>query len=329
MKTRIPGARVALPLFSLALITAGCSSDRTTNTRIVGPRDAGMGVARDGGPGGGPRDAGPMGGGCTANPNGCAQFELIGAPPACTCLNVCETGYIYNNATMVCDPVMGGMTCGNNIVEGTEECDDGNTIDGDGCSSTCQNEGMMGMLCADACDRLVMCTEMDCPGTVDRNACIAQCEPDPVGFQAELILTLTCAEINQAICIQMQETNAGDACMADTDCNAGTLQPFCIQATDMNGMPSGWEGGYCTAIGCRADSECGTNKLCVTIDMMGTTACFQGCDVGTNGAGVCRMGYQCPDLSQGMNIGACIPACTDNADCGAGQTCNTMTGQCM
>ncbi len=31
-------------------------------------------------------------------------------------------------------------TCGDNMVEGDEQCDDGNTIDWDGCSSTCQNE---------------------------------------------------------------------------------------------------------------------------------------------------------------------------------------------
>lgn len=31
-------------------------------------------------------------------------------------------------------------TCGNGIVEGTEQCDDGNTVDGDGCSSACQKE---------------------------------------------------------------------------------------------------------------------------------------------------------------------------------------------
>ena len=30
--------------------------------------------------------------------------------------------------------------CGNNIIENTEECDDGNTINGDGCSSTCKTE---------------------------------------------------------------------------------------------------------------------------------------------------------------------------------------------
>ena len=31
-------------------------------------------------------------------------------------------------------------TCGNRVVEGTEECDDGNTTSGDGCSATCQLE---------------------------------------------------------------------------------------------------------------------------------------------------------------------------------------------
>ena len=30
--------------------------------------------------------------------------------------------------------------CGNGTVEGDEECDDGNTEDGDGCSSSCQKE---------------------------------------------------------------------------------------------------------------------------------------------------------------------------------------------
>ena len=30
--------------------------------------------------------------------------------------------------------------CGNGVVEANEECDDGNTVDGDGCSSTCNIE---------------------------------------------------------------------------------------------------------------------------------------------------------------------------------------------
>ena len=33
-----------------------------------------------------------------------------------------------------------GLACGNGVVGGGESCDDGNTISGDGCSSTCQTE---------------------------------------------------------------------------------------------------------------------------------------------------------------------------------------------
>ena len=38
------------------------------------------------------------------------------------------------------DSMVQAAVCGNRIVEGDEECDDGNTLDGDGCSSRCQNE---------------------------------------------------------------------------------------------------------------------------------------------------------------------------------------------
>ncbi len=37
-----------------------------------------------------------------------------------------------------------GSTCGNGIVEFGKQCDDGNRIDGDGCSSSCQNEMLAG-----------------------------------------------------------------------------------------------------------------------------------------------------------------------------------------
>jgi len=38
--------------------------------------------------------------------------------------------------------------CGNGVAEGSEECDDGNTTPGDGCSSTCQLESVNPALCA-------------------------------------------------------------------------------------------------------------------------------------------------------------------------------------
>ena len=40
-----------------------------------------------------------------------------------------------DSTTSVCEPV-----CGDRVVTGVETCDDGNTVNGDGCSSTCQVE---------------------------------------------------------------------------------------------------------------------------------------------------------------------------------------------
>ena len=42
-------------------------------------------------------------------------------------------------------------TCGNNIIESGEECDDGNTLNGDGCSSTC-DIGTVESFCSDGID---------------------------------------------------------------------------------------------------------------------------------------------------------------------------------
>ena len=55
--------------------------------------------------------------------------------------------------------------CGNGLVEGAEECDDGNLVDGDGCSQVCTAEEV-GSECADAMDNdgdgLTDCEDPDC-----------------------------------------------------------------------------------------------------------------------------------------------------------------------
>jgi len=50
--------------------------------------------------------------------------------------------YACNSGYVCCKPKLDpSSVCGNNIKEEGEECDDGNTADGDNCSSSCQNEG--------------------------------------------------------------------------------------------------------------------------------------------------------------------------------------------
>lgn len=66
----------------------------------------------------------------------CTDFACGEVPPPPECGdNVCNG--TETNATCPADCP---SICGNSTVEGGEQCDDGNTANGDGCSSTCQNE---------------------------------------------------------------------------------------------------------------------------------------------------------------------------------------------
>jgi len=48
----------------------------------------------------------------------------------------CLAGNAYAQGTLLCPAAV----CGNRIREGGEECDDGNTLGGDGCSADCFRE---------------------------------------------------------------------------------------------------------------------------------------------------------------------------------------------
>jgi len=67
--------------------------------------------------------------------------------------------------------------CGNGVVEGDEECDDGNAIDGDGCSAACVDEGTVN------CGNGVLDPGEECDdgNTVSGDGCSATCvsEVDP------------------------------------------------------------------------------------------------------------------------------------------------------
>lgn len=66
-------------------------------------------------------------------------------PPNCAYVNkqLCtSTQYSSLSACQAaCQPT---PTCGNSIVEGAEECDDGNLASGDGCSASCEVEAVCG-----------------------------------------------------------------------------------------------------------------------------------------------------------------------------------------
>jgi len=67
-----------------------------------------------------------------------------------------------------------GPTCGDGVAQGpTEQCDDGNLLDGDGCSSTCTIEGPIVAVCGDGfADRPEQC---DDGNLLDGDGCSSTC----------------------------------------------------------------------------------------------------------------------------------------------------------
>ena len=53
-------------------------------------------------------------------------------------------GWTLDDVCIMGTPLDAQAVCGNGTIEAGEQCDDGNTVSGDGCSSTCQLEGMTG-----------------------------------------------------------------------------------------------------------------------------------------------------------------------------------------
>ena len=114
--------------------------------------------------------------------------------------------------TISCLPI----ECGNGFLEGTEECDDGNTVDGDGCDSDCTipcecGDGFLNDLpgCGELCDD---------GNTIDGDGCDAACVEEFCGDGVINDTTETCDDGN---------TVDGDGCDGscyEEVCGNGILQ---------------------------------------------------------------------------------------------------------
>jgi cysteine-rich repeat protein len=124
---------------------------------------------------------------CT-DPDWCQSEVCIGAPlpettpcddgDECTVEDRCD-------GMGTCEGIPVVPVCGDLEVCPPEECDDGNTEDGDGCSSTCQDE-----FCGDTIVQPGLGEECDDGNTEDGDGCSSTCQveavPSPVGGIGEL-----------------------------------------------------------------------------------------------------------------------------------------------
>ena len=134
-----------------------------------------------------------------------------------------------DNEKFVCE---GPPICGNGAVAMPEECDDGNTADGDGCSATCMLEGAA--TCGDG--RVWLGEECDDGNALGGDGCSSICGIEP-GFTCTGDPSSTCT----AICVpgdlqwhsQMGSTTT-EYLLCDTSHTASNAETIC------EGLGSGW-----------------------------------------------------------------------------------------
>lgn len=152
--------------------------------------------------------------------------------------------------------------CGNGIVEAGEQCDDGNTTNGDGCSSTCQLENQ-----PPDCSAAAATPAMIWPPNHKMVGIAVSGVTDPNGDA----VTITATSVRQDE--KVKDTGAGSG---NTSPDA-TLSPLAVRA-ERNGNPKTPGNGRVYTIGFTADDgnggTCsGTVKVCVPHDQRPGATC--------------------------------------------------------
>ncbi|MCU0691586.1 MAG: DUF4215 domain-containing protein [Polyangiaceae bacterium] len=227
--------------------------------------------------------------------------------------------------------------CGNGAISGTEACDDGNLINGDGCNAQCLVEvggGCTGdQICASgSCDttgQVCVCLQdTDCTGgqlcytEVDSHACV-----DPGCGNSIVESGEGCDDGN---------TDAGDGCSAKCLLEIG-------QACVSGGVCAS---SYCdpthSRCACDGNEDCAGGEACNTRPDPnvcvpagcgnGVKEATEGCDDGNVAAGdgcsatcLTELGRACPGdafcASGACDSSALVCVCDDDDDCGSGRRC--------
>jgi len=140
--------------------------------------------------------------------------------------------------------------CGNAIPEGTEQCDDGNQVDGDGCESNCTITpecGNSSIEVGEVCDD---------GNTMDGDTCSADCTMETIGGECGDGMVQ-----NPEDCDDGNQTD-GDGCESNctitpADCGNGVLEAgeMCDDGNGINGGPNDFCKNDCTPYnppGCQA-----------------------------------------------------------------------------
>ncbi|MFC1609836.1 DUF4215 domain-containing protein, partial [Myxococcota bacterium] len=278
---------------------------------------------------------------------GCTIIIDMDEGALCDGPDQCPTGYRCINDR--CKE--SGPACGDHVVDERELCDDGNTEDGDGCSSNCKSDQVCGNgvvdepvgeacdegalngtygHCNDECDRVVFCGD----GTIDSpneicddgadNGLYDHCRGDCQGMGP------FCGDGNLDEPYETCERGDGDPCEpCALDCSGFSDTPICgdgQRCIDQEECDDGYQDdcGTCNAVCSRlgSGSTCGDGAVCPEFeacddgytDECGT--CNAECTGEGSGAGTCGDGQWCPETEN----------CDDGFQDGCGDCNSTCTG---
>ena len=186
--------------------------------------------------------------------------------------------------------------CGDGNLNPGEQCDDGNNIDGDGCTATCMTE-----YCGDGVVNNAGLETCDDGGTVDGDGCSASC-------QIEGCTDPLAPNYNPAAVV--------DDGSCDAYCGDGTIDPG-ETCDDGNNI----DGDGCSA-NCQSDESCGNGiqdpgEACDDGNSDNTDACLNTCQLATCGDGYVQAGVEECDDANSDNTDACLNTC-QLATCGDG-----------
>ncbi len=139
------------------------------------------------------------------------------------CLHENDASAIEAKIDEALEDILGDLGCGNGQVEGDEACDDGNLVDGDGCTSTCTSVPVCtgaGLSCSDDSD----CCSASCVGAICSNACA------PDGQLCSLEADCCSGNCSAGTCMPACAADFA-MCVDDADCCSSTcLTGFCLPA---------------------------------------------------------------------------------------------------
>jgi len=220
------------------------------------------------------------------------------AKGGCTTLN--DAANIETKVDVCVADMVGDLACGNGVIDGDEQCDDGNTTSGDGCSSSCQNEcGPDGSVCATDSQ----CCSLSCSG----GACVAGsvCGDGVVSGPEQCDDGNVVSGDGCSSTCQIECSGLGAACSASAQCC--TLNCFM---------------GACAAAAVCGNSVVEAGEQCDDGNVVSGDGCSSTCQSECASLGAaCAMDAQCCSLSCASGVCVTVAVCGDGVMAGA-ETCD-------